>query len=153
MVLRRIASFGRRSKRSPRNNAHANAAATPAQNINFLEIARSGAGTTVNVNCRRSALGEFGVHLDLVQGSVLAVVCTTTPPPAPPRPLRPRHAVLTAPRRSQDADSPGEQAGLRVGDVIVACDGHWMTASGVVSHVQAAQAVTFTVLRNWTVTL
>ena len=26
----------------------------------------------------------------------------------------PRHAVLTAPRRSQDADSPGEQAGLRV---------------------------------------
>jgi len=28
-----------------------------------------------------------------------------------------------------------------------------MTASGVVSHVQAAQAVTFTVLRNWTVTL
>ena len=63
------------------------------------------------------------------------------------------HAVLTAPRRSQDADSPGEQAGLRVGDVIVACDGQWMTASGVVSHVQAAQAVTFTVLRNWTVTL
>ena len=69
MVLRRIASFGRRSKRSPRNNAHANAAATPAQNINWLEIARSGAGETVNVNCRRSALGEFGVHLDLVQGS------------------------------------------------------------------------------------
>ena len=66
----------------------------------------------------------------------------------------PRHArLLTAPRRPQDVDSPGEQAGLRVGDVIVACDGHWMTASGVVSHVQAAQAVTFTVLRNWTVTL
>ena len=62
MVLRRIASFGRRSKRSPRNNA------TPAQNVNWLEIARSGAGETVNVNCRRSALGEFGVHLDLVQG-------------------------------------------------------------------------------------
>ena len=155
MVLRRIASFGRRSKRSPRNNAHANAAATPAQNINWLEIARSGAGTTVNVNCRRSALGEFGVHLDLVQGSVLAVVCTTTPRAASSRPHRPspRHAVLTAPRRSQDADSPGEHAGLRVGDVIVACDGHWMTASGVVSHVQAAQAVTFTVLRHWTVTL
>ena len=93
MVLRRIASFGRRSKRSPRNNAHANAAATPAQNINWLEIARSGAGTTVNVNCRRSALGEFGVHLDLVQGSVLAVVCTTTPRAASARPHRQCHAT------------------------------------------------------------
>ena len=152
MVLRRIASFGRRSKRSPRNNAHGNAAAAPAQNMNFLEIARSGAGETVNVNCRRSALGEFGVHLDLVQGSVLAVVCSLHAATSVTT-RRLRHAVLTAPRRSQDADSPGEQAGLRVGDVIVACDGHWMTASGVVSHVQAAQAVTFTVLRNWTVTL
>ena len=93
MVLRRIASFGRRSKRSPRNTAHGNVAAAPAQNMNFLEIARSGAGETVNVNCRRSALGEFGVHLDLVQGSVLAVVCTTTPRAASARPHRQCHAT------------------------------------------------------------
>ena len=93
MVLRRIASFGRRSKRSPRNNAHGNAAATPAQNVNWLEIARSGAGELENVNCRRSALGEFGVHLDLVQGSVLAVVCTTTPRAASARPHRQCHAT------------------------------------------------------------
>ena len=92
MVLRRIASFGRRSKRSPRNNAHANAAATPAQNVNWLEIARSGAGETVNVNCRRSALGEFGVHLDLVQGSVLAVVCSLHAATSVTT-RRPRHAT------------------------------------------------------------
>ena len=92
MVLRRIASFGRRSKRSPRNNAHGNAAAAPAQNMNFLEIARSGAGETVNVNCRRSALGEFGVHLDLVQGSVLAVVCSLHAATSVST-LRPRHAT------------------------------------------------------------
>ena len=86
MVLRRIASFGRRSKRSPRNNA------TPAQNVNWLEIARSGAGELENVNCRRSALGEFGVHLDLVQGSVLAVVCSLHAATSVST-LRPRHAT------------------------------------------------------------
>ena len=66
------------------------------------------------------------MHIDLVQGSVLAV----------------------------DANAPPSvRDGLRVGDVIVGVDGRLMAAHDVLSHVQQCEKTTFTVLRGWKVSL